>query len=329
MQLKPLPAGKSWFSKTRIDTNLTAFTEPFLNDYFRANFYRLEGRDCDLVVDAGMGLAALAPELALTSGKPVLGVATHIHADHVGSLHEFAERAGPRLEAEAFATMSDRWTFAQEFRTLAEPVTVLPHASWKAEDYAIPPAPLTRILDEGDVVDLGDRRFTVLALPGHSFGSIGLFDEQDGTLFSGDAIYDDTLIDDMWCSDRDQYRATMRRLLDLPVSIVHGGHGESFGRAQAARRSRESIWIGADLRRSSTGQNSAFTNRPGGRFILSFARETLDVLRNLARLRRRFLRAPDHSRGRRSSSLCPMRWGRAGAPHCPCRSASRSAISPP
>jgi glyoxylase-like metal-dependent hydrolase (beta-lactamase superfamily II) len=218
----------SWFSRTSIDANLVAFTEPFLNDYFRANFYHLKGRGLDLVVDAGMGLAPLGSLLDLTPGKPVLAVATHIHADHVGSLHEFAERAGPRLEAEAFATMADRWTFADEFRALAEPVSALPHANWKVEDYRIEPAPLTRILDEGDVIDLGDRRFTVLHLPGHSFGSIGLFDEHDGTLFSGDAIYDDTLIDDMWCSNRDQYRATMRRLLDLPVRIVHGGHGASF-----------------------------------------------------------------------------------------------------
>lgn len=74
--MQPLPAGTSWFSKTRLDANLTAFTEPFLNDYFRANFYHLKGRDLDLVVDAGMGLAPLTPELPLTLGKPVLAFAT-------------------------------------------------------------------------------------------------------------------------------------------------------------------------------------------------------------------------------------------------------------
>ena len=43
----------------------------------------------------------------------------------------------------------------------------------------------------------------------------------------------------MWCSDRDDYRATMRRLLDLPVRIVHGGHGESFGEARLKEIARE------------------------------------------------------------------------------------------
>ncbi|MDQ2703679.1 MAG: MBL fold metallo-hydrolase, partial [Pseudomonadota bacterium] len=199
----------------------------------------LKGRDLDLVIDAGMGLAPLLPLLDLTQGKPVLAVATHVHADHVGSLHEFADRAGPRREADAFATMDDRWTFADEFRALAEPVTRLPVPSWRVQDYRIRPAPLTRILDEGDRIDTGDRSFTVLDLPGHSFGCIGLYDERDGLLFSGDAVYDDTLIDDMWCSDRDDYRATMRKLLDLSLRIVHGGHGESFGEARLKEIARD------------------------------------------------------------------------------------------
>ena len=239
MQPKTLPAGTSWFSRTSIDANLVAFTEAFLNDYFRANFYHLKGRDLDLVVDTGMGIAPLLPELNLTPGKPVLAVATHIHADHVGSLHEFADRGGPQPEAEAFATMEDRWTFADEFRGLSEPVSMTPHSGWKVADYRIEPAPLTRILDEGDKIDLGDRSFTVLHLPGHSFGCIGFYDEHHGLLFSGDAVYDDTLIDEMWCSNRDDYRATMRRLIDLPVSIVHGGHGKSFGEARLKEIARD------------------------------------------------------------------------------------------
>ena len=154
-----------------------------MHPIFRANIFHLEGRDLDLVVDTGMGWR-LSRRCRLTPGKPVLAVATHIHADHVGSLHEFAERAGPRLEAEAFATMDDRFTFADMFRALAEPVTRLPHAGWSAE-LPLAPAPLTRILDEGDVIDT--RRPAVhraaSARPLLRLAS-ACYDERDGMLFS-------------------------------------------------------------------------------------------------------------------------------------------------
>jgi glyoxylase-like metal-dependent hydrolase (beta-lactamase superfamily II) len=47
------------------------------------------------------------------------------------------------------------------------------------------------------VIDLCDRVFEVLHLPGHSPGSIGLWERQTGTLFSGDAIYDGPLLDEL------------------------------------------------------------------------------------------------------------------------------------
>lgn len=221
-----------WFVRREIAPGLFALTEPHLNAVFRANLYFLQGRDCDLLVDAGMGLAPLTPALPITPGKPLLGVATHVHADHVGSLHEFADRAGPRLEADAFATMDDAATYADWFRAIDEPVSLLPRDGWTAGSYAIAPAPLGRLLDEGDVIDLGDRTFRVLHLPGHSPGCIGLYDEADALLFSGDAIYDDELYDELPCSDRAAYCHTMARLQELPVRIVHGGHGPSFGQAR-------------------------------------------------------------------------------------------------
>lgn len=219
-----------WFEKRAVDASMTMLTEPFVHDYMRANIWHVRGRDLDLLVDTGMGICPLAAEIDTPAGKPLLAVATHIHLDHVGSLHEFTERAGPAQSANEFGRMDDSVTYADEFRVLEGAVSKPPRPGWKAADYRIEPAPLTRILDEGDVVDLGDRRFSVLHLPGHSPDSIALFDERDGTFFSGDAIYDDTLLDDLPDSDRAAYRGTMRRLLDLPIRIGHGGHGPSFSR---------------------------------------------------------------------------------------------------
>ncbi len=218
----------AWFSKSVVDKDLTMLTEPFVHGYVRANIWHLMGRDANLLVDTGMGIRPLAPEIDTPAGKPLIVVATHIHLDHVGSLHEFALRAGPRHSAAQFETMDDAVTYAYMFHDLEGAVSQLPAPGWRAMDYRIPPAPLTRTLDEGDVVDLGDRQFRVLHLPGHSPDSIALFDERDGLFFSGDAIYDDGLIDDLPDSDRGAYRATMRRLLDLPVRSGHGGHGPAF-----------------------------------------------------------------------------------------------------
>ncbi|RWP34916.1 MBL fold metallo-hydrolase [Mesorhizobium sp.] len=217
-----------WFSKTVIDAATTMLTEPFVHDFVRANIWHLRGRDVDLLVDTGMGICPLAPEIDTPDGKPLLVVATHIHLDHVGSLHEFPLRAGPRMSAAQFDSMDEAVTYAHMFHDLDGAVSKLPAPGWKAAEYRIPPAPLTRTLDEGDLVDLGDRQFRVLHLPGHSPDSIGLFDEADGLFFAGDAIYDALLIDDLPDSDRSAYRRTMQRLLDLPVGIGHGGHGPSF-----------------------------------------------------------------------------------------------------
>jgi glyoxylase-like metal-dependent hydrolase (beta-lactamase superfamily II) len=217
-----------WYVREDVAAGVTRITEPFVDPYYSANLYFARGRDRDLLVDAGMGILPLRPVLQLTDGKPVLALATHIHVDHVGALHEFADRAGPASEAALFAAMPDDATFAEEYRERKAPVTKQPYPGWKIADYRLEPAPLTVLLKEGDRVELGDRSFSVLELPGHS-PCIALFDEANGVLFAGDAIYDDQLLDDMPCSDKAAYRRTMRRLIDeVDAKIVFGGHGEPF-----------------------------------------------------------------------------------------------------
>ncbi len=51
-------------------------------------------------------------------------------------------------------------------------------------------------------------------------------------LFSGDIVYDGPLIEDTYHADAADYVASMRRLLELPVRVVHGGHFPSFDSAR-------------------------------------------------------------------------------------------------
>ncbi|UVC07205.1 MBL fold metallo-hydrolase [Rhizobium sp. TH2] len=231
---------KPWFETTVLAPGITRFTEPHVHGFFRANLYRIEGRDFDIQLDFGVGVRSLT-EVSPAMGHPVLAIASHAHVDHVGSFHEYERRAGHRIEAHTFAEMDDAGTLASAFVEIEPPVTALPALDWTIANYALTPAPLTEFLDEGDAVDLGNRKFTVLHLPGHSPGSIALLDERNGDFFSADAIYDEGLVDDIPGADVETYLRTMRRLASLDVGTVYAGHGVVMDCAQMQRVARDYI----------------------------------------------------------------------------------------
>jgi glyoxylase-like metal-dependent hydrolase (beta-lactamase superfamily II) len=244
-----LPLADRWFERASFDPDLTLIWEPHVTPLLRCNIWHLRGRDADLLVDTGMGIASLRDAARDLFDKSLLAVATHAHGDHVGGLHEFEDRLIHGAEAGNLAKGRDSYSldladFSEAARTkLAKAgydisgglVTAAPHRGYRPGDHSLKGIEPTRVLAEGDVVDLGDRAFEVLHLPGHSPGSIGLWEAATGTLFSGDAIYDGPLLDDIGGADVAAYRRTMERLLTLPVTVVHGGHDPSFGAERLAQ----------------------------------------------------------------------------------------------
>jgi glyoxylase-like metal-dependent hydrolase (beta-lactamase superfamily II) len=189
----------------------------------------VRGRDRDLLVDSGMGVVSLRERVAFLADRPILAVASHTHFDHIGAHHEFTERAVHRAEADILAKPTRRTTYADVYvkdDTIDDMFTMLPPGSYCSGDYQVAAAAPTRLLADSDSVDLGDRHFEVIHLPGHSPGGIGLWEAATGIFFSGDTIYDGPLIDDVV----EDYVRSMERLRALPVRIVHGGHFPSFGR---------------------------------------------------------------------------------------------------
>lgn len=238
-----LPVREVWFASDDVGEGVTGFVEPAVHPFLRANCWLVRGADRDLLVDAGLGVADLAAEVSRHSTRQPLLFVTHAHYDHAGGAHAFAERWCHRAEAAAIVEPEQdplvtadlppafRVALAADDPGGSVPpylVDAVPHPGWRPEGYRVVAAPPTRVLDDGDVVDLGDRRLEVVHLPGHTPGSAGLFDRDTGTLFSGDVVYDGELLDELPESDIVAYLDSMRRLMTLPVRVVHAGHEPSF-----------------------------------------------------------------------------------------------------
>ncbi|NJS39789.1 MAG: MBL fold metallo-hydrolase [Rhodobacteraceae bacterium] len=220
-----------WFQTRALEPGVFGTHEPAVAEMFRAAMVTVRGRDRDLQFDFGCGLSPLRPALPL-SGGPVVAVASHAHVDHIGGFHEFSDRLGHASEAAGFSGLPGVETFADEFRGWPDLVSHPPAPGWSVAGWHLPPAPLTGTLAEGDRIDLGERQFTVLHLAGHSPGGIGLLDEADGLFLSGDAIYDDDILDDLPGASIPDYVRTMDRLRQLDCRMVIGGHGPEMTRAR-------------------------------------------------------------------------------------------------
>ena len=220
---------QEWYASVACGGGVTQIFEPWIHVFYRCNIWHVRGRERSLLFDSGSGLVSLCEQLPWLRDGELLAVASHTHFDHIGSHHEFSERACHRAEAPILANPAREATLAARYATL-EMFERLPPGGFSAPDYTLRAAPATRLLEAGDIIDLGDRHFEILHVPGHSPGSIALWDPAHALLLSGDAVYDGPLIDDAWHSNPADYLDIMQRLRELPVDVVHGGHYPSFGR---------------------------------------------------------------------------------------------------
>ncbi len=236
----------TWFERRSMDDGITWIYEPHVDPFIRCNIWHVPGRDRDLLVDTALGIVSLRAAVRDLLQKPVIAAASHSHFDHVGGHHEFDERLVHAAEAATLAEAGREMILrvsgfgaagieALEAAGYVMPedgefLTALPYPGFDPGAHVIEPVAPTWVVEDGDVVDLGDRSFEVLHFPGHSPGSIGLWEAATGTLFSGDAIYDGPLLYAFGDSNIGDYIRTLERLRELPVTVVHGGHEPSFGR---------------------------------------------------------------------------------------------------
>ena len=145
--------------------------------------------------------------------KPVdIIILTHCHWDHIYALAEVVGRYKPVVMAGRKDT--------GDIEKITE--KVIPEHS----DKELRPVKVDKRLKEGDKVDLGDLVLEVLETPGHTEGSISLWNEEKGLLFTGDTLFNGAVGRwDLPSGNEEMLWKSVRRLEALPYKYLLPGHG--------------------------------------------------------------------------------------------------------
>jgi len=227
------PVAELWYAIQPQGDGILRLNEIHVDPYAVGDIWLVRGAEQDLIVDTGSGIVPPAPIIEALSGKPILAVALNCYYDHAGGWHSFAERACHLLDAAALIDPSKESALVSQYLTDGS-LAALPRAGYATADYRMVGAEPTRLLEDGDVIDLGDRWLEVLHVPGRSPGGIALWEAETGSLFTSDMLYDGEHGPAWPPDDPPSYIASLRRMGELPVAHVYPGHYSPFDGARMA-----------------------------------------------------------------------------------------------
>jgi glyoxylase-like metal-dependent hydrolase (beta-lactamase superfamily II) len=178
--------------------------------------FLVKGEKSYALIDSGMGRGNLREYLSqYTGGLPIIPIFTHSHGDHIGQADQFIADTVERI-GEADRPATERLL---KSRGISDDVIAKNLLS----------------VHNGDRVDLGDRSLVIYDAHGHTPGSIVIFDEKTGNLFTGDSFGSNspTIPDALWLqfsqTPLDVYLATVkttRQNFRGKVTHVMTGHND-------------------------------------------------------------------------------------------------------
>lgn len=178
-----------------------------------------DGNDKAVVIDVGQGAKQLANRLKELELRADLIVNTHGHTDHTAEDDVLRKLTGAKIaihELDAYRLAVD--DEASEQLSIQKP----------------PMEPDIQLVEGSEVVVGPNVKLKVLHTPGHTEGSICLYEERLGQLFSGDTLFAGGYgrVDGMG-GDASATITSLKRLLTLPGQTdVYPGHG-SFTKIEA------------------------------------------------------------------------------------------------
>ena len=176
--------------------------------------YLVVGEEKALLIDTGFGMGSLKAVVDKLTDKPIILVNTHGHPDHGGGNFEFgAPYLHPMDRAlYAYKCAAARFEEASHWPVEGE-VTLQPYESE------------TKPLADGQCFELGGRVVEALYTPGHTAGSMCLYDRLTGALFTGDNTNaHGVFIDNQSPATVTEYLASLKKMKAKNPTVLYTGH---------------------------------------------------------------------------------------------------------
>ncbi len=187
--------------------------------------FLIEGSERALLIDGLSGGGSLKAFVRELTELPVTLVNTHGHVDHIGADFEYKEVYIAPEDIPLMYAHSDmemRLGFARSGAMFA-PLPTEPRLS----DVTVPGPVKTLPMKDGDIFDLGGVKLEVIAVPGHTWGTVVFLDRDRRIVYSGDACNRNTLVYGEESASIEEYKESLLHFKQFQPAFdgLWGGHG--------------------------------------------------------------------------------------------------------
>ncbi|XWN34189.1 MAG: MBL fold metallo-hydrolase [Devosia sp.] len=229
------------------------WAEDELDGYVQSGVYLIRGEGENILIDTGnwttpeydngMG-SFLIEKLDQEKNDLRYILITHFHYDHTGNASILKERYGaeivahpldkPIIEDPMMVTTAENVTrfgttpeeVLRDFNLaegeslgLSDPAQVRRH--WNR------PVEVDKVVEDGDILEVGGLKLEVIHLPGHCPGQIGIHNPATGTLYAADILHYPTPLGPYPIGDAKAHRRSIERCMEVKPQLLLEGHGLS------------------------------------------------------------------------------------------------------
>lgn len=209
----------NWFTIEKIDNKTFSISE--YKHWENSHSYLLLGKEKALLIDTGLGISNIKEKIDKITTLPIIVATTHVHWDHIGGHKYFDNVAVHKLEKDWLIKFPLSLTDVKN-NLLKKPCDF--PENFDISKYKIYSKNPTTILNDNDIVDLGNRKIKVIHTPGHSPGHLCFYDIENKYLFTGDLVYYGKLDVYYPTTDPVDFKNSIEKIRKLDINKVLPGH---------------------------------------------------------------------------------------------------------